>query len=284
MTVPAGELPVIDAHTHVVSRDLDRYPIEPGVPDEQGWHRDHPVDTEELLALGDACGVVGTALVQAISCHGFDNRYVLDSARSHPGRTIAVGAVRPDAPDAVGRVRRDVLEHGMHGLRVFSVGGTTAPIDHPSVREVVAVACDLGIPVVLLGLANQLPSVAPLVAAFPAARFVLDHCGFADLGGGEAFPFAGPLFDLAEHENLYCKVSSITLCSTQEPEALWPVLVGRFGAERLLWGTDFPHTHHLDYPGLVALGRRTTSALSPADRATVLAGTAGTLWPQLSAG
>jgi predicted TIM-barrel fold metal-dependent hydrolase len=272
---------VVDAHTHVVSSDVLRYPVRPGVPDEQDWHREHAVDTEELLALGEGCGVAGAVLVQAISCHGFDNRYVLDSARAHPARTVAVGSVQPGAPDAAACVRRDVREHGMRGVRIFSIEGPGAPIDTPAVREVVTVACELDVPVLLLGIEHQIPSVGTLAGAFPAARFVLDHCGFADLGGGSTFPHAGPLLALAPYENLRLKVSSINLLAAEEPEALWCLLVDRFGAHRLLWGTDFPHTRAHGYPGLVALGRTSTGSLGASDRALVLSGTARDLWPQL---
>ena len=184
---------VIDAHTHVVSADVGRYPIAPGVGEEQSWHRNHPVDTEGLLALAEAAGVRALALVQALSCHGYDSRYVLDSARAHPGRTVAIGAVRPGDPLAVASLRRDVVEGGARGVRVFAVGGETAPLDHPDVRAIAATAGDLDIPVVLLIVAAQLPSVLELVNAYPAVRFVLDHCGFADLGGDASFDRAAQL-------------------------------------------------------------------------------------------
>lgn len=269
---------IVDTHTHVVSADVERYPIAPGVAEEQSWHRDHPVDTETLLALGAANGVSSIALVQAISCHGFDNRYVLDSARRHPGRTIAVVAADPTRPDMADRLRHDAAA-GAQGVRVFSVGGSTASLDDPGVRAVAAVAGDLGIPVVLLAIAPQLGSVAPLARAFPSVRFVLDHCGFADLS--DSFAHAAPLFALAEVANLALKVSSITLRSTDQPGALWAQLVARFGATRLMWGSDFPHTHAPDYAGLVALARSSTARLAPGERAAVLGLTAKDLWPAL---
>jgi len=270
---------IIDGHTHIVSHDIDRYPIDPGVDEEQAWHRDHSVDADELLTQATAAGVRGVAFVQAISCHGYDNRYVVDSARRHPGRTIAIGAVRPDHPDARASLRRDVIEGGMNGVRLFSVGGATAPLDHPDMRAITTEAAELGVPVVLLAVASQLLSVRPLVDAFPSVPFVLDHCGFADLGGVESFPGAGDLFALADLANLSCKVSSITLQATAHPRALWAALVSRFGSDRLMWGSDFPHTNQPDYAGLVDLAKRTTEGLDPGARADVLGATARRLWP-----
>ena len=273
---------VIDTHTHVVSADHVRYPVNPGVGEEQSWHREHPVDAEALVALADVAGVRALALVQAISCHGYDNRYVLHSARAHPGRTVAIGAVRSDDGQAVAALRRDVMEHGARGVRLFAVGGSTAPLDHPDARAVAAAAADLQIPVVLLTVAAQLPSVRALVRAFPTVPFVLDHCGFADLGGDASFTRAAELFVLAESSNLNLKVSSMTLRATAHPEDLWSTLVSRFGSERLMWGSDYPHTNAPSYAALVALALETTSGLPENARAAVLAGTARRLWPEFA--
>jgi predicted TIM-barrel fold metal-dependent hydrolase len=273
---------VIDTHTHVLSADHVRYPVTPGVGEEQSWHREHPVDAEGLLERAEAAGVGALAFVQALSCHGYDNRYVLDSARAHPGRTVAIGAVRPDDPHVVANLRRDVIDGGARGVRVFAVGGATAPLDHPQVLSIAAVADDLGIPVVLLTVTAQLPSVLALVNAMPGVRFVLDHCGFADLGGDASFDRAGDLFALASSPNLHLKVSSMTLRSTEHPEALWSTLTSRFGSERLMWGSDYPHTHEPNYAALVELALATTSGLSAPVRADVLAGTARRLWPEFA--
>jgi predicted TIM-barrel fold metal-dependent hydrolase len=276
-----ANLEVIDTHTHVVSTDTVRYPLAHEVDAEQGWHRDHPVDTVGLLARADEAGVRALALVQALSCYGFDSRYVLDSARAHPGRTVAVGSVKAGDPDAVSVLRRDVTDGGMRGVRLFAVTGMTAPLDDPGTAAIVAAAADLGIPVVLLVLGAQLPLARALVAAFPSVPFVLDHCGFVDLSGGPSFADASDLFALADAENLHLKVSSICLQATPHPSALWRVLIERFGSERLMWGSDYPHTNEPGYAALVELARTTTEGLPGPARRDVLAATATRLWPEL---
>ena len=273
-------LEVIDTHTHVVSADNARYPLSPGVDSEQGWHREHPIDTETLLSLADAAGVRAVALVQAISCYGFDNRYVLDSARLHAQRTIAIGALRPEDPNGIAALRRDVIEGGARGVRLFSFGGATSSLDHPAMPELMAAAVDLDIPVVILTAPGQLASILAVAKAFPSVRFVLDHCGFADLGGDDSFPAAGALFALVEWRNMHLKVSSMTLRATAHPEALWATLVERFGSERLMWGSDYPHTNEPNYAGLVQIARETTAGLTESARADVLNGTACRLWPE----
>jgi predicted TIM-barrel fold metal-dependent hydrolase len=60
------------------------------------------------------------------------------------------------------------------------------------------------------------------------------------------------------------------------------LLVDRFGAERLVWGSDYPQTHDRSYAELVALGRDACAGLAPADQARVLGENAQRLWPALA--
>jgi L-fuconolactonase len=274
-------LDLIDAHTHVVSGDGDRYPMHSSVGADQEWHRERPVDTDALLSEADAAEVRGVVLVQSLSCHGYDNRYVLDSARRFGGRAVAIGAADPADPDAVASLRREVIEGGMRGVRL-SPQGETPSFDHPSIRALAAEAADLDVPVVLIGGPVQLPSVKRLAAILTTVRFVVDHCGFADLHGDATFPGAGPLLALSESPNVVCKVSSINLQGTAHAQALWSSLVAHFGSERLLWGSDYPHSDGPGYAELVRLACTTTEGLGAREQADVLGGAARRLWPSLS--
>ena len=59
-------------------------------------------------------------------------------------------------------------------------------------------------------------------------------------------------------------------------------LAEAFGAERLVWGSDYPQTHDRTYAELVALGRDACAGLTGSDRARVLGENALRLWPQLA--
>jgi predicted TIM-barrel fold metal-dependent hydrolase len=279
--VAATPLDIVDSHTHVVSADTERYPISPGMDEEQDWHRARPVDAEGLLARADAAGVSALAFVQALSSHGYDNRYVLDAARAHPGRAIAVVAVRAEDPDAT-TVLEQAVADGAAGVRVLApMGASGGGFDEPAVQRLAEAAGGLGVPVVLLGVARHLPSIAPLVRARPDTSFVVDHCGFADFATA-ASDSARALHALADASNATLKVSTINLQSVGDPAALWAALVARFGAGRLMWGSDHPHSDGPGYGPLVDLARASTEGLADADRAAVLAGTARRLWPGLA--
>jgi predicted TIM-barrel fold metal-dependent hydrolase len=273
---------VVDSHTHVVSADRVRYPVTPAVDEELAWHHERPTDVEALLELASQSGVRGVALVQALSCHGYDNRYVLDGAAAHRDHAVAIVAVRLGDPTASEQLRRHGTEDGARGVRLVVANPTSSAIDRTEAGAVVMVADDLDLPVVLLGVAPQLASIPDLVTAFPAVRFVLDHCGFADVSGDTTFPHAADLFALAKFDNLYLKVSSITLRSTAHPEMLWSALVERFGSHRVMWGSDYPHTNGDGYRALVDSARATTDHLASSEQADVLANTASGLWPELA--
>lgn len=274
----AHAVTLVDAHTHVVADDADRYPLESSVGADQGWHHDRPVDADAMVRAADAAGVDAVVFVQSLSCHGYDNRYVIESARRFGSRAVGVGAANPADPGAAARLRSDVVDGGMRGVRL-SAAGDPPSFDTVSIRDIVAEAADLAVPVVLVGGTAQLARLERLAAAFPSVVFVVDHCGFVDLRDPDTFPAAGPLLALVDLPNIVCKVSSINLQAATDPAAVWCALAARFGSDRLLWGSDYPHSDGPGYSALVELARQTTADLGPTARDDVLGGTARRIWP-----
>ena len=88
---------------------------------------------------------------------------------------------------------------------------------------------------------------------------------------------------LARHVGLHLKVTSHVLeAAGADAPALVERLAATFGADRLVWGSDYPQTHDRSYAKLVALGRAACEELTESDRARVLGGNALRLWPQLA--
>lgn len=267
---------MIDTHTHVVAPDEERYPLHPSGMTEP-WYRDDPCSVERLLKLMDEAGVDGAVLVQGISAYGFDNRYALDSARAHPARCTSVVYVDVAAPDATTTLRSHVEVDGARGLRWVAFGSTglTEP------RTVWDVAASLGVPVVVTILAEKLSELARVVPDLPDVALALDHCGFADFSSGVPADLAA----LATHPRLHLKVSTIALDRMAEHGDVrdgLAELTATFGADRLMWGSDYSQTHDRPYPELAAYARRAASKLSDDDRAAYLGGTALDLWPELA--
>jgi predicted TIM-barrel fold metal-dependent hydrolase len=266
---------LVDTHVHVVSGDEQRYPLDPsGVT--APWYREDPCSVERLVKLMDRAGVDAAVLVQGISAYRYDNRYTVDAAASVPGRTTPVVCVDLAGADPAGEAER-LLAAGARGLRWVAIhdGG----LDQPhAVWEVVA---RRRVPAVVTLLAEHLPALADALPRLPAVPIALDHCGFADFRRGVPAELAA----LAEFPNLALKVSTIALDAAAahgDVRELLAELAGTFGADRLLWGSDYSQTHDRPYAELAELGRHAASKLGDDDRAWYLAGTARARWPELT--
>ena len=92
----------------------------------------------------------------------------------------------------------------------------------------------------------QLPACIELVRACPGTSFVLDHAGKPDIRRGVLDPWRAHIAELARLPNVVCKLSGLVTeadPATWTPAALRPYvdhLLSCFGAERLLFGSDWP--------------------------------------------
>jgi predicted TIM-barrel fold metal-dependent hydrolase len=266
---------IVDTHTHVVAADTTRYPLDALEP-AGGWYREVPISVEGLLALMDEAGVDRAVLVQAVSAYRFDNRYVLDSARAHPERCTSVACLDVGAAGVAATLRRLAEEHGAGGLRWWALGDE--PLGEP--RDVWAEIAAQQVPVVMTMFATRLEELVSLLPRLPPVPIAIDHCAFADFSTGVPPELAA----LAEHSTVMLKVSTITLERLAEHGDVrdgLAELVACFGADRLMWGSDFSQTHDRTYPELAEFARFAVSRLGDDARAAVLGGTALRVWPEL---
>ena len=290
MSMSHADIRQVDTHTHVVAADEAAYPLDPPQGMTAPWYRVDPCSVERLLALMGEAEVDRAVLVQGISAYGFDNRYSVDSARRFPKHCssvvyldLAAGDASNDPPgdppnDAVGELRRLVREEGVRGLRWVAFGETA--LTEPKALWDEAGA--LGIPVVVTVLAETLEELAAMIPTLPGAiPLALDHCGFAEFSSG----IPDVLRALAEFPTLHLKVSTIALDHLAlhgDVRDGVAELAACFGADRLMWGSDYSQTHDRPYPDLAEYARQAASKLDDAARAAFLAGTALSLWPELA--
>ena len=226
---------VVDTHVHVVSDDLDRYPLRPaGIGSD--WFLTRPVTAERLVELMDDAGVERAALVQAVGAYGTDNAYTVDAARARPDRFTAVVVIDVD-DDPVARLGALHAGGGVTGVRLFAIGRTW--LDDARTYPLWRAAHGLGLTVVVTILPDQIGQLDAALDAHPGVPVALDHCAFAD---------AAALAPLARHGNLRLKVTPHVVEHMDD-------LVATFGRDRLLWGSDFPQ-HEGTYAALTELGRR----------------------------
>jgi L-fuconolactonase len=285
---------VVDAHCHVISPDLAAYPRAPLGGKQSDWATTRPVTAEQLTRRMDEAGIGRAVLVQATTAYGYDNSYVLDSARASGGRFVAVGTFDPLRPDAAARLGAAVgtgragETGGLAGVRLFTSGSTLPTQGEwfaaPETFEFWQAAADLDVPVCLqmrLGAATkQLESV---LERFPRVRVLLDHLGYPDIAASPA-EAGREVAALGRHPGLHLKLTHRNLerlrdAGDRAADFLDPVLEA-FGAERIAWGSNCPAAEQ-PLEELLELARDVLRALPEQQIADILAGTARRLYPGL---
>lgn len=275
---------MIDTHTHVVASEDVRYPLRPRDPS-ASWYLEAPHTAGQLLALMDEADVSKAVLVQAVGAYSYDNDYAADSGAAHSDRFVSACCIDVLASDASKTLHYWVRDRGMQGVRFFAIARPgSCWIEDERTLPVWREAADLGIHVIVTIFSHQLSALQRMLKRHPEIRVSLDHCGFPALAGAP-WREAEPLYALAESPNLHCKVSSIVLDSAArsgEPASSFVErLVSVFGAERVMWGSDFSQTHDRPYAELVRMAREAFGTLSPSQREQCLDATPRSLWPAL---
>ena len=226
----------VDAHCHVFGPEA-RFPFAPE-------RKYTPCDAgkEDLWALRDHLGFTRNVIVQA-TCHGADNRALVDAVAHAGERARGVATVRREVTmEELGRLHAA----GVRGVRFNFVKRLVDRLPHEDLTEIAAKIAPLGWHVVIYFEAEELPEIRELVTALPTV-VVVDHMGRPDITRpveGEGFQRFARL--LEEHRNFWTKVSCPERLSVSGPPDYADVvpfarhLVERF-PDRVLWGTDWPH-------------------------------------------
>lgn len=204
---------------------------------------------EMLVHQMDAAGVRCACLVQIKG--QFDNGYQSEVVRRHPGRFVSVVHVDAARADAEATLERLVAE-GARGLRLL-------PGDRSPGRDPLAIwkrAAALGIPVTTGGDLKELASseFEALIRGVPGLTLVIEHLGSGNKPDGEAapYPLRTRVFDLSRHPNVHIKFHGLGEFATRampvtEPfpfvrpvPPLLDMALERFGADRMMWGSDYP--------------------------------------------
>jgi predicted TIM-barrel fold metal-dependent hydrolase len=278
---------LIDSHCHVIATDTKRYPLKPLFGKQSDWSSAHPLDYPDMVKAADEAGIAKSILVQASSAYGFDNSYVADSVAAHPERFVGVFSIDVNAPDAVQKMK-ELLGRGFVGLRIFTSGSTHAEQEtffaEDSAFPVWRYADDNRIPVCMQMRMPGIPHLEKVLKRFAKVPVIIDHFARAEADDGPPYAKAGPLFALARYPNVHLKITHRPIEQAMKgratPESFLGRAVQEFGAERLIWGSNFPAAKP-PLPELVAMARRALAFLPPADQDWIFFKTAQKLYPAL---
>lgn len=286
---------IVDSHAHLLCPDQTTYPPAPLSGKLAPGEFDQPNSKERFLALMAANGVTMACAVQRAHIYGYDNSYILDCAAEVPDRLRAVVVLNSAAPETPGLLTDLVKARGAAGVRYVSPGFPRTSLNWLDSAEAAAsfgAAASLGIPICIHVLHVQrdavLPHVKRLADTFRDAAFVIDHVGGAHPAvierkwlESEGLPvgdeFSEGALALADCPNVTMKLSSINLETSSDPKGFVSEVVSRFGAGRVIWGSDIGQSRG-DYGHMVALLHEGLSDLPEAARTAILHGNAMALY------
>jgi L-fuconolactonase len=259
---------IVDAHLHVW-RAVPDYPQ----PTATTVSPVSDVPVELLSEYMEEHGVGRAVLVQPLY-PGEDNSYVADCAAAAPDRFAAVCVVDPRSPGAAERLQYWVQERGCRGLRLRpKFPPEAACFGHPDTFPLWERLAGLGAVVNLLCGPEHFSTAGSLARRFPSVPIAIDHMGHPDPAGGTEAPAFQDLLALADFPNVYVKVSGQYYYSKRpypfdDCRDLVRAVYDRFGAQRLIWGSDFPHVLlKSGYSRTLHLPDRAYEFISPSDRA-----------------
>lgn len=226
----------VDAHCHVFGPG-ERFPY---APERKYTPCDAP--KEKLWELRDHLGCSRNVIVQA-TCHGADNRALVDALRASDNLARGVATVKNDITDDQ---LAELDAAGVRGVRFNFVKRLVDALPFDALQQIAERIKDLGWHIVIYFEAHDLPELYDFFTSLPTV-VVVDHMGRPDV----TKPVDGPEFDLfikmmREHSNFWSKVSCPDRLSREGPPDYSDVrsfarrVVETF-PDRVLWGTDWPH-------------------------------------------
>lgn len=180
----------------------------------------------------------------------FDNSYQARCVARYPGRLVSVVVVDITSPRAPEDLERWV-DDGAVGLRL-------RPRDRSPGDDPLAIwrkAASLGITVTSLGTPDEFLSneFREVLGTFPKLPVIIEHLGTRGETGHQYTPEkASEVFGLSRHANAHLKFHGLAEFSPRLPDRTSPerfikplrphlrLALEAFGADRLLWGSDFP--------------------------------------------
>ena len=240
----------VDAHCHVFGPG-DLFPYAPS-------RKYTPCDAskEQLWALRAHLGFSRSVIVQA-TCHGEDNRALLDAIQHSDGTARGVATVTPDISE---QELAQLHAGGVRGVRFNFVKRLVDAPPHDDLQTIAAKIAPLGWHIVIYFVAEELDELADFFLSLPAP-LVVDHMGTPDVGKDPHGPEFQRFVDfMAARQDIWCKVTCPERLSKQGPPDYADVApfgrrIVELYPDRVLWGTDWPHpnmkTHTPDEGQLV---------------------------------
>ena len=249
----------IDSHAHVFSRELSLAAARRYTP---GYDATLAQYQSQLQANGFSHGV----LVQP-SFLGTDNRYLLAALKQAPQQLRGVVVLDPGTERAQ---MRELAGQGVVGARLNLMGCALPDFNQPVWKAFLGNIAALGWHIELHRQVEDLPGLLRQLKPF-GIKVVIDHFGRPDARLGLEQPGFRQMLELGQGGQVWMKVSGIyRLAGTEQQNldfarAALRLLQQSLGPERLVWGSDWPHTQHEERVGYTSVVQQLDALECPAE-------------------
>ena len=234
---PDFQLPkgAVDAHCHVFGPSPE-FPFAP-----ERKYTPCNAGKEKLFELRDHLGFTRNVIVQA-TCHGKDNRAMMDACRASGGLARGVASI---GADITKEELSDMHEAGVRGVRFNFVKRLVDATPKSVFLEIAAKIQDFGWSTVVYFEAQDLEDLEPFLQELPGT-IVIDHMGRPNVKNGvDHIDFKRFTSLLENNSSIWSKVTCPERLTVAGPPyddvvPFYQAIVDRF-EDRVLWGTDWPH-------------------------------------------
>lgn len=204
----------------------------------------------DLAPLREANEVTQLVLVQAAATEA-ETDHLLALADAHEEIAGVVGWIDLADASRLPKLQRWARHPKFKGVRpMLQDLPDVSWLDSGPAPAMVQALVDLGLRLDALVKTEHLPALARFATRWPALPIVIDHAAKPVLAQGWRAPWAkawrAGLGELSQHPQVSCKFSGLVTempdhADTAEMLApVWQTLVSLFGADRLMWGSDWP--------------------------------------------
>jgi len=226
-------MPAVDSHAHVFPRQSRTAP-------DARYRPGYPALTQDWMALWPQARISRGVLVQP-SFLGTDNHYLLQQLEAGGDRMRGVLVIDPGTDKAQLTAWHAM---GARGVRLNLIGvadlGVYAQMQWQSLFRMVA-ELDWHVEIQCEG--ERIPRLLATLKASPPT-LVLDHFGLPDPTARGGCPGVSTILREAARRRLYVKLSAPYRLRGADAQSYAARYLAELGAERLLWGSDWPWTNH----------------------------------------
>ncbi len=224
-----------------------------------------PKDLEPILKSN---GVTGTILVQATDTEA-ETEFMLSLAAKNDWIKGVVGWVDMQSDHACKKIQEFAKNPKFIGIRPMIQGIKNDDwMMNAAIKPAIKMLIEQNLTFDALLLPKHLSIFKQFIIRYPDLKIVIDHCAKPDIKNNIFQPWADKMAEIAEHKQIYCKLSGLV----NEAGDNWIIddimpyarhILNIFGTDRVMFGSDWPVVNLVsDYQKWLSICKKLTDKMT----------------------